>query len=251
MNMEYNNRSRIVPRAVKWLTLIVLAGCAPTNVDTVQEYSGKSRIPSPDRVLVYDFAVSPHDVKLNSAIGARLANLVTGAQENEEQVKVGRTVAKVLSESLVKELDQLGLPVEHASGGIMPTARTVMIHGQFLTIDEGNRLRRMVIGFGVGGTDLRTKVQVYQGTEAAPLLLQEFEANAESSRKPGMGPMVGVGAAATSAASAAAVSSGVGVATEFDQTVEGDAKRTAKEVAKPLSQFFARQGWISEDKVIK
>jgi len=66
----------------------------------------------------------------------------------------------------------------------------------------------MVIGFGVGGTDLRTKVQVYQGTEAAPLLLQEFEAKAESSKKPGMGPMVGVGAAATSAASAAAVSGG-------------------------------------------
>jgi len=63
--------------------------------------------------------------------------------------------------------------------------------------------------------------------------------------------MVGVGAAATSAASAAAVSSGVGVATEFDQTVEGDAKRTAKEVAKPLSQFFAGQGWIPAEKVIK
>ena len=249
--MDYINTTRIAHRAVKWLTLVVLAGCAPTLVDTVYEYSGKSPLPMPDRVLVYDFAVSANDIKLNSAIGARLANLVTGAQEDEEQLKVGRTVAKVLSESLVKELDQLGLPVEHASGGIMPTARTVMIHGQFLTIDEGNRLRRMVIGFGVGGTDLRTKVQVYQGTEAAPLLLQEFEANAESSRKPGMGPMVGVGAAATSAASAAAVSGGVGVATEFDQTVQGDAKRTAKEVAEHLSGFFAGQGWIPAEKVIK
>ena len=251
MNMEYSNRSRIAHRAVQWLTLVILAGCAPTDVNTVQEYSGKSPLARPDRVLIYDFAVSANDVKLNSAIGARLAHLTTGAQENEEQIKVGRAVAKALSESLVKELDQLGLPVEQASRGTMPTARTVMIHGQFLTIDEGNRLRRMVIGFGVGGTDLRTKVQVYQGTEAAPLLLQEFEAKAESSKKPGMGPMVGVGAAATSAASAAAVSGGVGVATEFDQTVEGDAKRTAKEVAKPLSQFFAGQGWISEDKVIK
>jgi uncharacterized protein DUF4410 len=249
MKMEY--RTRIARRMVQWLTLVLLAGCAPTEVETIHEYYGKSLLPRPDRVLVYDFAVSANDVKLNSAIGARLANLVTGAQENEEQVKVGRAVAKALAESLVKELDQLGLPVEHASSGTMPTARTVMIHGQFLTIDEGNRLRRMVIGFGVGGTDLRTKVQVYQGMEAAPLLLQEFEANAESSKKPGMGPMVGVGAAATSAAGAAAVSSGVGVATEFDQTVEGDAKRTAKEVAKPLSQFFAGQGWISAEKVIK
>jgi hypothetical protein len=249
--MEFRNRTRIAHRTVKWLTLVLLAGCAPTDVATIQEYSGKSLLPRPDRVLVYDFAVSENDVKLNSAIGARLANLVTGAQENEEQVKVGRAVAKALAESLVKELDQLGLPVEHASSATIPTARTVMIHGQFLTIDEGNRLRRMAIGFGVGGTDLRTKVQVYQGMEAAPLLLKEFEANAESSKKPGMGPMVGVGAAATSAASAAAVSSGVGVGTEFDQTVEGDAKRTAKEVAKPLSEFFAGQGWISEDKVIK
>ena len=249
--MEYSNRTRNASRAVKWLTLMVLAGCAPTDVDTIQGYSGKSLLPRPDRVVVYDFAVSANDVKLNSAIGARLAHLTTGAQESEEQIKVGRAVAKALSESLVKELEQLGLPVEQASRGTMPTARTVMIHGQFLTIDEGNRLRRMVIGFGVGGTDLRSKVQMYQGTEAAPLLLQEFEVNAESSRKPGMGPMVGVGAAATSAASAAAVSSGVGVATEFDQTVEGDAKRTAKEVAKPLSQFFAQQGWIPEVNVIK
>lgn len=242
--MEYINRTRIAYRAVKWLTLVALAGCAPTHVGTVQEYSGKSPLPRPDRVLVYDFAVSAKDVKLNKAIGARLAHLATGANENEEKVKVGRAVAKALSESLAKELKQLGLPVEQASSGTMPTARTVVIHGQFLAIDEGNRLRRMVIGFGAGGSDLRTKVQVYQGTEAAPLLLQEFEANAESSRKPGMGPMAGVGAAAV-------VSGGVGVATEFDQTVEGDAKRTAKEVAKPLSRFFARQGWIPVEKVIK
>src|SRR5438034_10206603 len=77
MNMEDNNRARIAHRAVKWLTLVILAGCAPTNVDTVQQYSGKSPLPRPDRVLVYDFAVSANDVKLNSAIGARLANLVT------------------------------------------------------------------------------------------------------------------------------------------------------------------------------
>src|SRR2546428_6872216 len=110
----------------------------------------------------------------------------------------------------------------------MPRARRVFTQGQFLTIDEGNRLRRMVIGFGVGGTDLRTKVQVYQGTEAAPLLLQEFEAKAESSKKPGMGPMVGVGAAATSAASAAAVSGGVRIATEIRPTRPWGCKRTAQ-----------------------
>ncbi len=106
--MEYINTARIGHRALTWLTLVALAGCAPTLVDTVQEYSGKTPLPMPDRVLVYDFAVSANDVKLNSAIGARLANLVAGAKENEEQVKVGRAVAKAFSETLVKELNQLG-----------------------------------------------------------------------------------------------------------------------------------------------
>lgn len=249
--MKYSNRTRIAHRAVKWLTLVVLAGCAPTHVDTTKEYSGKASLPRPDRVLIYDFAVSGKDVRLNSAIGAWLANMATGANESEEQLKVGRAVAKAFSESLMKELDPLGLPVERATSGSRLTERTVAIHGQFLTIDEGNRLRRMVIGFGVGGTELRTKVQVFQGTEAAPALVDEFDARAESSKKPGMGPMAGVGAAATGAASTAAVAGGVGVATEFNQTVEGDAKRTAKEVAKPLSRFFAGQGWIVPEKVIK
>src|SRR5437667_12209464 len=121
MNMEYNSRFRMAHRSVKWLTLVILAGCAPTDVNTVQEYSGKSPLPMPDRVLVYDFAVSANDIKLNSAIGARLANLVAGAKENEEQVKVGRAVAKAFSETLVKELNQLGLPVEQDSSGTMPT----------------------------------------------------------------------------------------------------------------------------------
>src|SRR2546428_10808181 len=105
-------------------------------------------------------------------------------------------------------------------------------------MDGGNRLRRMVIGFGVGGTDLRTKVQVYQGTEAAPLLLQEFEAKAERSKKPGMGPMVGVGAAATSAASAAAVSGGAGLATAVEHAAARGPQRPAQGGAKPPCRFL-------------
>src|SRR5437016_12135688 len=79
MTMEYINRTRSGHRVLTWLTLVVLAGCAPTLVDTVQEYSRKSPLRMTDRVLVYDFEVSANEIKFNSAIGARLANLVAGA----------------------------------------------------------------------------------------------------------------------------------------------------------------------------
>ena len=250
--MRYGMRNPFTRHDVMmWTALCMITACAPTHVDQTREYTGKAPLPKPDRVLIYDFAVSEKDIKLNTGIGARLANMATGANENEEQVKVGKAVAKALSESLVKELNSLGLPVERATPGTRLNDKTVAIHGQFLTIDEGNRARRMVIGFGLGGTEVRTKVQVFQGPEPTPALLEEFETQAESSKKPGMGPMAGVGVAATGAASSAAVAGGVGAATEFNQTVEGDAKRTAKEIAKPLSRFFASQGWIGPEKIIK
>jgi len=37
---------------------------------------------------------------------------------------------------------------------------------------------------------------------------------------------------------------GLGVATELRQSVEADAKRTAREVARRLAHFFASQGWL-------
>jgi hypothetical protein len=43
----------------------------------------------------------------------------------------------------------------------------------------------------------------------------------------------------------ALVSGGVSAASEkFAANVEADAKRTAKEIAKRLGDFFFRQGWI-------
>lgn len=56
---------------------------------------------------------------------------------------------------------------------------------------------------------------------------------------------------ATTAVTGAAVSAGVSGVGESNQTVEGEARRTAKEVAKPLSRFFVGQGWIPAEMVIK
>lgn len=98
---------------------------------------------------------------------------------------------------------------------------------------------------------MRAHIEVYYGKGSARLLVEEFETSAQSSKKPGMGPMAGVGAAASTAATGAAVSAGVSGVGESNQTVEGEARRSAKEVAKPLSRFFVGQGWISEEMVIK
>ena len=45
--------------------------------------------------------------------------------------------------------------------GASPSA-VLPFQGQFLRIDEGSAVKRFVIGFGAGATELRTQVQIFQ-----------------------------------------------------------------------------------------
>ena len=227
------------------VTGTTLIGCAKTKSDVVQGYHGQERLPRPERILVYDFAVSPHDVSVNSAIGARIANFVTGTSLSEEQRKIGRAVANVLAEELVNQFEQRGFTAQRATKAEPPPTRTLAIEGQFVTIDEGNRLRRMVIGFGVGGTKCVHRCKPLSARPPAVCCWRNSSQMPKVRKNPGMGPMVGVGGAVSSVGTAAVLSTGVGAVTELDQTVEGDARRTAQEIAKQLSVFFAKEGWIT------
>ena len=66
-------RERSVRGKMKLAVLFALAlaaGCAPTNVQ--QQSTTYTQLPRPDVVLVYDFAVSPDEVKLDTGLSAEL-----------------------------------------------------------------------------------------------------------------------------------------------------------------------------------
>ena len=52
------------------------------------------------------------------------------------------------------------------------------IEGQFLTIDEGNQTRRLVIGFGAGASHVRIAVQVLETIAGQHRLVEDFYTNA-------------------------------------------------------------------------
>jgi uncharacterized spore protein YtfJ len=233
-------------RQIVWMvgfTLIGLTGCGRTNVERVDVRAGG--LPRPQLIVVHDFAVSASTVALDSAIGARALEAVKGEPEVQAHLRIGEEIAKILTENLVKEIGKLGIPTVAAAGATPVAGRSLQIEGQFLTVDQGNRLRRAVIGFGAGASEVRTMVQVFEATSEGRRLVEDFYTTAKSSRKPGFGPMAGAGAAISTVATSAAVSSGVGLATAHSQTVEGDARNTADEIVRMLKKFFAEQGWIA------
>jgi len=225
------------------LALGALVGCARVSTQDVDVRA--VGLPRPQQIVVHDFAVSPGAVSLDTAIGARLMEMAKGTPEAEDQARAGQQVARVVTDNLVKEIAKLGIPAVSAAQATPVAGPSLDVEGQFLSVDEGNRLRRMVVGFGAGASEVRTLVQVYEITNDGRRLVEDFYTTVKSSRKPGMGPMAGVGAAAGRAASSAAVSAGVGLATANSQTVEGDAQHAAEEIAKVLKTFFVQQGWVT------
>jgi len=225
------------------LAVASVAGCARTSVQSVDVKA--VGLPRPQLIVVHDFGVSANAVALDTAIGARVLEAMKGTPEVDEHLKIGHEVAGILTQNLVKEIGKLGIPAVAAANATPVAGPSLQIEGQFLTVDQGNRLRRAVIGFGAGASEVRTMVQVFETTNEGRRLVEDFYTTVKSSRKPGFGPMAGAGAAAGRAAESAGVSAGVGLATARSQTVEGDARNTADEIVKVLKQFFTQQGWIA------
>jgi len=126
--------------------LLVTVACGPASVQRVSGPSGA--LPRPDRILVYDFAGGQNP----------------GTSRTAEEIKIGHAVANAVANALVKELNQYGLPAERALSAPSAGGRLLMIKGQFVSIDEGNRTERVLIGLGAGRTGVQASVQVYEIT---------------------------------------------------------------------------------------
>ena len=90
------------------LFLLLVAGCATTATvtPTVRAPAG---LPRPDRVLVNDFEIANADSDLNPDLVPPVQPGTGGAARTEEEMRVGKAAAKVLTDSLIQELRSRGI----------------------------------------------------------------------------------------------------------------------------------------------
>jgi hypothetical protein len=219
------------------LALAILGGCAKAYVTPIMK---AGPLPKPDMIVVHDFAVSLAEVKLDQGIMKKALRNSSSRSVSEEEDVIGHAVADRLAKELVERLRNSGIPAARANQQISPTYNTLFLTGQFVTIDEGNQTERNWIGFGLGGTELRTRIQVIQGG----VLVAEGETSTRSSLKPGM--LVSGGLAAASQSVVPLVVGGT--TTVLNETVRGtieaDAARTAEEVVKRVKKAYQERGWL-------
>ena len=222
--------------------LVVLAGCASTSVTARQPYEGE-RIARPDRIIVHNFATTPADVPAGSAVAGQYAQHST--PPTAQEIDIGRKLGAEVAKELVAEIRGMGLPAVQAAGQPAPRIGDIVIMGYFESVDSGSAAKRIVLGFGSGAADLKTAVEGYLMTDRGLRRLGSGDVDAGGGKTPGVAVPLVVAAASgnpiglivSSAAKAEGEMSG-------RTTIEGAAKRTAKEIGDQLKAAFQKQGWI-------
>lgn len=238
---ENTRRSMTSTVGILFLGLAVTAmGCASAGVTPKAGTADLSMLPRPGVIMVFDFAVRADDVMVD-ALGAEF---MSEGEILTEEEQTARATARSFSQALVEQLRKAGINAQHANDGDVPPMHAILIKGQFITINKGSRLKRMVIGFGAGSSELRARVQVYQATQHGLRRIVEAEAEATGSKTPGMAVPVAGGAAMGSVATSAIISGGMNIARETRGAMNPDAERMAKKIAERAKAFYVRQGWL-------
>jgi hypothetical protein len=247
--MEEGNRSWWTITAA--VLVVGLCGCAQTVVQPKYEQRAAGPVVRPSQVLVYDFAVSVADVSENQGFFAGVYhNLRNDTTENEREVAIAREVQNRMSEELVARIRDLGLPAQRAARGSGLPSGAVAVTGLFLNVDEGNRLQRTVLGFGTGQSKVDTKVELYAPSSGGPTKLLDFTTHADSGSMPGAVVTGAAGAAASGGMTAGVTAANMTASgvKGYRSQVEQMTARSADQAAAYLSQYFAKQGWIPQEK---
>ncbi len=258
------------------LVLTVLIGlsvaCARPRTDGKHVFEDGSQLPAPHLILVRDYDVSADAVKLDSSIGSKAGRAASGEDSVAQQSELGKSIAESISGHLVTYIQKQGLAAERSTGELPKTGGPfLVIRGELLAVSEGNQLRRTAIGLGAGGTKVaaKTRVALLAGGKETPI--EEFTVTGKSSKKPGAGLTIHAGgfadgahdmdhmfdgtpsshhkrnAAIAAVSTRAAVAAGSTMSDTIGDSVQADAARGARAIAKELSKLFQSHDWIEAE----
>ena len=226
------------------LPLLLVVGCASTEVtERHTQMRDGERLARPDRIYVYPFAVTHADIPSWSTAAERFAK--PSKAPTFEELEAGRKLGALVTKELIAEIQDMGMVVLEGKPHSLPKPNDIMLAGYLGAIGEGSRLKRLTLGFGAGAAELTTFAEAYQMTKKGPRLLGSATLDSEGNSTPGM--IVPIAVTAVTANPIGLVVMGtVKVAGEVTgrTTIEGEAKRTAEELAELLEGKFKEQGWI-------
>jgi hypothetical protein len=115
-------------------------------------------------VYVRDFLFDAQNLKPDEGplagragpVGRLLKNL----KPSEEPATKARQFVELLSNTIVRELNNAGVFASRLEPGAFTPPAGLLVGGEFLEVDEGNRMRRATVGFSAGSEEVKVQVEV-------------------------------------------------------------------------------------------
>src|SRR6266851_1903445 len=224
------------------LALVVVAGCASTNV-TQQTPMSNPGLAKPNQIWVYNFIADPADMPADSSIAGSVS--APSTQPTREQIEQGRKLGALIAQDLVVDINAMGLSAVQAGPSSSPQVGDGVIRGYLVSVQGGGAVKRFVIGFGYGTSEMDTVVEGYAVTPQGWRKLGSGTLSSSGSKTPGM-VMPAAVAIASGNPIGLIVVGGMKIygETSGKNTLEGRAKATADAIAEELKIRFQDRGWI-------
>lgn len=175
----------------------LLAGCGTAEVTGGRDFA-VAPAGKPTVVYVADFDLQAQDIEheqgillLQSDSPGPVRRLLPGAQKNP--ATRARELVDLMSRSLINELNQAGFTAVRLRPGAPLPSEGWLLRGVFTDVQEGNRLRRALIGFGAGQTDLQVVTAIDNLSQGPPKPLYKIDTHADSGKTPGAAPTIVLG----------------------------------------------------------
>lgn len=217
-------------RILVGLTLALLVtGCASVSITPTKEVV-IDRMPK--RIYVSTFSISHAEFNVD--------------REGKELTEFKRNIQKMMKVAIITDLSDRLIPARAMSrGSSFHPEHAWLVTGRFVLVNQGSRFLRGAIGFGAGGTKMKTKVEVYDLSEDSGSPFLTFSTVGGSNAEPGA--ITAVATDPLTIVVEAAASSVGGIA----HGITEDTQRTAREITAELSDYMFQRGWISDEKWIK
>jgi hypothetical protein len=201
-------------------------------------------ITRPNRIWVYNFVATPADVPADSSIRGEVS--APSTPPTAEQLETSRQLGALIAQDLVADIQTMGLPAVQAGPGSSPQIGDGVIRGYLVSVEGGGAVKRFVIGFGYGTSEMDTVVEGYLMTPQGLRRLGSGTLSSSGGKTPGVVVPAAM-AIATGNPIGLIVAGGAKIYGEASgrNTLEGRAKATADEIAEQLKIRFQERGWIS------
>jgi hypothetical protein len=208
------------------------------KVEVLHSYSGPDALLKPERVVIQNFT-TVGDVVMDESMATRLHQhslLHRGSGEDATPEALIRKVQDSFAKTLVAQFKKVNIASDRVTDASSVVGPALIVEGEFIAVNQGDATQRIMLGFGRGASDIKTHVIISLAVNGSKTVLLDCNINSQSGKKPGAIVSMGGGSLAVGAAT--------GDLGDNKATVQGDASRMAKLVAKQTEAVMVAQKWI-------